>query len=238
MDEKRRGQRTKERILEEACKVFAEKGYRDATHADICARAGANSAAVNYYFSSKEALYRAAFEHLAQVADTLFPLDGGLPPDASPEKRFHAFLLAQLNRVMNTEQFGSLHRIHMAEMFDSTGLLQEQFERRLAKDRNHVLAILSDLLGPQATKRDLEWCEMSTISQCFMAAPGPREDGPRHLFGLDTVAPNEIAEHIYSFSMAGIQAIRQKIEARGETVPTPAKPATRSRLEQRNAARK
>ncbi|MBW2127416.1 MAG: helix-turn-helix transcriptional regulator [Deltaproteobacteria bacterium] len=36
-----------------ACEVFAEKGYRAATIADICGRAKANVAAVNYYFGDK-----------------------------------------------------------------------------------------------------------------------------------------------------------------------------------------
>ncbi len=231
----RRGQRTKERILEEACKVFAEKGYRDATHVEICNRAGANAAAVNYYFSSKEALYRAAFEHLTEMADSLHPLDGGLPPGAPPEERLHVLIQAHLNRMSDPERLGSLHRIHMSEMFDSTGLLTELMARRLSHDRQHTLGIIGELLGPQANKREMEWCEMSTISQCFMAAPGPREEGPRHLFGLDIAAPADIAQHIFTFSMAGIQAIRQQIEA---TAKTAAKPVTRGRLEHRNATPK
>jgi AcrR family transcriptional regulator len=234
----RRGQRTKERILEEACLVFAEKGYRDATHVEICSRAGANAAAVNYYFSSKEALYRAAFEHLTQMADTLHPLDGGLPPEASPEERLHALILAHLNRMLDPERLGSLHRIHMSEMFDSTGLLKELMARRLARDRQYTLVIIGELLGPQATKREMEWCEMSTISQCFMAAPSPREEGPRRLFGLDVAAPADIAEHILTFSMAGILAIRQQIEAREKPVSPVSRQTTRSRLEHRNAAPK
>ncbi len=217
----RRGQRTKERILEEACKVFAEKGYRDATHVEICNRAGANTAAVNYYFASKEALYRAVFEHLTQLADTLYPLDGGLPQEAPPEERLHAIVLAHLNRMFDPERLGNLHRIHMSEMFDSTGLLTEQLAGRLARDRQYTLGILGELLGPDATKRDTEWCEMSTVCQCFMAAPSPRHDGPRRLFGLDTANPAHIAEHIFTFSMAGIRAIRQQIETRTKTAATP-----------------
>ena len=53
-------------LLKVACKVFADKGYRKATIAEICKRAGVNIAAVNYYFRSKERLYveawRAAFK--------------------------------------------------------------------------------------------------------------------------------------------------------------------------------
>ena len=48
---------TEQRILEAAAKVFAELGYEHATIREVCARAGANVAAVNYHFESKERLY-------------------------------------------------------------------------------------------------------------------------------------------------------------------------------------
>ena len=49
-------------ILAAARELFAEKGYRDTTVREIARRAGANGAAVNYYFRSKDALYEAVFD--------------------------------------------------------------------------------------------------------------------------------------------------------------------------------
>ena len=51
------GQTTRGMVLEAAGQVFAERGFQRATSREICARAGANSAAINYYFGGKEALY-------------------------------------------------------------------------------------------------------------------------------------------------------------------------------------
>ena len=48
---------TEKRLLEAAGEVFAEFGYRAATVRQICEKAGANIAAVNYYFGDKEKLY-------------------------------------------------------------------------------------------------------------------------------------------------------------------------------------
>lgn len=215
MNDRRRGEGTKERVLEEACKVFAEKGYRDATHAEICRRAGTNAAAVNYYFASKDSLYRAAFERLTERMDRLHPLDGGLPETAPAEKRLHAFIRAHLSRMFDPEHFGDLHRIRMAEMFDPTGLLDELLAKRLDGDRQFVQDILRDLLGPDVPRHDLEWCEMSLISQCFVAGPGPAHKkhpggGPRALFGLEAAGVDRLTDHIHTFSMAGIKAIRRK----------------------------
>lgn len=210
MDNRRRGEDTKERVLEEACKVFAEKGYRDATHAEICRRAGTNVAAINYYFASKESLYRAVFDHLTRKVERLYPLDGGLPTTSPPEKRLHAFIRAHLSRMFDPELLGDPHRIRMAELFDPTGLLDELMARQLARDREHVQRILRELLGPEASQRDVEWCELSIVGQCFMAAPGPRDKDHRVIFGLDAAEVDRLAEHILRFSLAGIKAIRRK----------------------------
>lgn len=210
MNGRRRGEATKDKILEEACKVFAEKGYRDATHAEICRRARTNVAAVNYYFGSKENLYRTVFKHLMQKVERLYPLDGGLPADSRPEKRLHAFIRAHLNRMFDPELLGDLHRIRMAEMFDPTGLLEELLARQLAHDREHIQRALRELLGPDGSQRDLEWCEMSIVSQCLISGPEPSGRGPRAIFGLDASTVDRLAEHISTFSMAGIKAIRRR----------------------------
>lgn len=212
MSERRRGQETKDRILEEACKVFAEKGYRDSTHAEICKRAGTNVAAINYYFDSKETLYRAVVEYLAAKEDELYPLDGGLGTSEDAVLRLNAFIRGQLNRMFDPHRLGLFHRIRMAEMFDRTGLLDEPLKRRLEQDRARILSILRDLLGPQVPEHDVAWCEMSIIGQCFMSMPGPHEDGPRKIFGLTENEVERLAEHILQFSLAGVQAIRSKYE--------------------------
>jgi hypothetical protein len=95
----------------------------------------------------------------------------------------------------------------MAEMFDPTGLLEEPLGRRLAQDREHILRILREILGPQVPQKDVEWCELSIVGQCLMAAPGPRDQGPRVIFGLDATEVDRLAEHILMFSLAGIEAI-------------------------------
>lgn len=210
MKAQRRGKETQERILEEACRVFAEKGFRDATHAEICRRAGANVAAVNYYFSSKEALYVAAFERLNAIANERFPLDGGLPKTSPPEKRLRAFIHGQLRRMFDTEDMGAMHRIRMAELFDPTGLLSAPLAQELARNRAVILEILREMLGEAASQKTVEWCELSVVSQCFMGGPGPDDEGPRAIFGITGRDLDALTEHITAFSLGGIKAIKRK----------------------------
>jgi AcrR family transcriptional regulator len=48
---------TREKLLEAAGQIFAEHGFQAATVREICSRAGANVAAINYYFGDKVELY-------------------------------------------------------------------------------------------------------------------------------------------------------------------------------------
>ncbi|MBW1788665.1 MAG: CerR family C-terminal domain-containing protein [Deltaproteobacteria bacterium] len=52
---------TKDRILDEAEGLFAQKGYRGVTVREITQKAGCNLASVNYYFGSKHDLYQEVF---------------------------------------------------------------------------------------------------------------------------------------------------------------------------------
>ncbi|MBI5093641.1 MAG: CerR family C-terminal domain-containing protein [Candidatus Hydrogenedentes bacterium] len=155
---------------------------------------------------------------MIQKAERLYPLDGGLPAASPPQKRLHAFIRAHLGRMFDPELLGDLHRIRMAEMFDPTGLLEELLDRQLAHDREHILRVLRELMGPQAPRRDVAWCEMSIVGQCFLAGPGPSDKGPRDIFGLSASEVERLAEHILTFSMAGIEAVRRKsnMHSKGE----------------------
>ena len=55
--------RTRRHLLSAASSLFAEKGFRDITIAEICNRAGTNVAAVNYHFGNKKNLYVESWRH-------------------------------------------------------------------------------------------------------------------------------------------------------------------------------
>src|SRR4051794_32280307 len=94
-----------ERLLDAAGEVFAEVGYRDATIREICRRAGANVAAVNYHFGDKERLYSATLRHFANASMERFPIvPHDLPRNATPEQRLRAFVGSFLQRLFSDER--------------------------------------------------------------------------------------------------------------------------------------
>jgi AcrR family transcriptional regulator len=67
-----RGDETRLRIIEAAIERFGESGFGGASTRDIAAHAGVNAPALLYYFESKEGLYRACAEHIADSARAAF----------------------------------------------------------------------------------------------------------------------------------------------------------------------
>lgn len=63
---------TRERILQAACRVFAEFGYEAATFQAIAVEIGLTRPAINNYFSSKSALYAAVVRRVSdEVSDAI-----------------------------------------------------------------------------------------------------------------------------------------------------------------------
>jgi AcrR family transcriptional regulator len=69
-----RGQETRLRIIQLAIPLFGRLGFESASTREIAAEAGVNTPALQYYFDSKEGLYRACAEHIVeQIAQVTEP---------------------------------------------------------------------------------------------------------------------------------------------------------------------
>ena len=63
---------TREKIIKAAIHEFATKGYEQATTRDILLSAGANVAAINYYFKGKKGLYVEILLHIVEIVREQF----------------------------------------------------------------------------------------------------------------------------------------------------------------------
>ncbi len=63
-----RGEQARQQLLQAAIELFGELGLKGATTRDIAQRAGQNIAAITYYFNSKEGLYLAVAQYIADLS--------------------------------------------------------------------------------------------------------------------------------------------------------------------------
>ena len=73
-----KSENTRNRLLTAASRIFAEKGFQEATIAEICEQAKTNIASVNYHFRDKETLYLESWRFAFNQELDLYPPDGGV----------------------------------------------------------------------------------------------------------------------------------------------------------------
>jgi AcrR family transcriptional regulator len=192
------------RLLDAAGRVFAERGYRAATVREICERAGANIAAVNYYFGGKERLYIEAVKRAFRERIEQVPLPEW-PPGATVSEKLNGFIRTFVTRVVADPGAQWHRKLLMRELAEPTAACME-FVRDLARPQFHVLLkILEEILPPRTRERKRHLVALSIIGQCVyhaLAKPviallvGDEE--------YKTYDAHCLAEHIGGFSLAAL----------------------------------
>lgn len=209
MGKRKDGLERKALLLEAATRVFAEKGFRDTTIADICEDAHSNTASVNYYFGSKDELYAEVWQNAFHNAMERYPPDMNLPAEAIPKDRLRALVRSFLHKMLDSGELGYAGQILLMEIANPTEAIAHIKRDAIEPLRKRMITILRELLGEQAAEQDVLFCAMSIIHQCLgfgfhrgKLFPTGAVENPRLLEAL--------SEHITDFSLAGIEAVKKQ----------------------------
>lgn len=225
---------TREQLLVAAAGVFAESGFRAATVREICRRAGANLAAVNYHFRDKEGLYAEVLRRNYQRALERFPPHGGTAAGARPADQLRAFVRSFLLRIFS-EGLDSCHgRLLAREMIDPTPALDALVATEIRALADHLMAIVRRLVPRGTDEATARFCMASVVSQIVFyhhCEPVIRRLFPELEFDPSRI--DTLTDHITRFSLAGIRTINRLPATEASTaarVPTPPRRARRGRL--------
>jgi len=199
------GMETRDRLLDAACEVFAERGYHHATVGEICRRAGANQAAVNYHFGGKAALYIEAWKRAFERFMEPDPLESDL---ASPKERLEAYIHGIMRKFTEHTVQGQIARLYLMELVHPTGLISEAWHELIEPRRRKLLRIIRAVMGKETTDETVLFCEMSILSQCRVLLTVSPED--LEYFLERPLSPDlveRLADHIVRFSLEGIRAV-------------------------------
>jgi TetR/AcrR family transcriptional regulator, regulator of cefoperazone and chloramphenicol sensitivity len=204
---------TRQKLIESAGKVFAEVGFNDATVREICSRAGANVAAVNYYFGDKLGLYTEVLTSsmLAQQETTLIA-SRAYPSD--PGAALEALICEWFKTVHEGGRPSWFARILAHEMGQPTQALDRVAEA-MAGNYLQLRTLVGKLIrrGPNDLRTRL--CVHSIVGQVLHYITGrPMLARLWPDLELDNQRQRRaVVEHIVAFSLAGVEcAARQKRE--------------------------
>ena len=96
---------TRDKLLDVAGRIFADRGYRAATIREICIAAGANVAAVNYHFGDKLGLYTEVVRQSMRMAE-LEAMQNALDQIAAPEVILRSVILVPAARHLQARPAG------------------------------------------------------------------------------------------------------------------------------------
>jgi AcrR family transcriptional regulator len=130
-----KGEDTARRILEAAVEVFAEEGYDGASTRSLADRAKVNLPAIQYYFGSKEGLYRAAIGEIVSLVETHLAPAAAVVVTALEGKRDPEKLFAALYQLLDA--FTALVTSRDATASRSRFITRAEIEGKPALDLLH-----------------------------------------------------------------------------------------------------
>ena len=209
-DLKTKSEKTRNRLLITASRIFAEKGFQETTIAEICEQAETNIASVNYHFRDKETLYLESWRFAFNQELKLYPPEGVLAADATAEQRLAIRIRSIINRVADDKSYS--FAIINKEMAQPTRLLSDILEKEINPQRLQMLDLLKECLGHSASDKQIHYCHTSIMGQCFQLLRLKHMQKARHSHNHPNYLSDiqDFADHVVLFSLAGIQAIRSQ----------------------------
>ncbi|MDF7807694.1 TetR/AcrR family transcriptional regulator [Pontiellaceae bacterium B12219] len=208
---------TKKRLIYAASKIFAEKGFHDATIAEICEAAEANIAAVNYHFGDKENLYREVWAFLFEKSALEHPLPTALP-ETEPERWLRNFIRSRIEEIFDTGICSRLPQLLHRVMGEHTEIHDIIFETYLRPGHELVSRAIEALLGPGATDNQLKLAHINFMGLHIFLNVRHQKDKEkknkrRRLPSIDD--PDQLARQVEEFALGGLLATRNLIQHTG-----------------------
>ena len=199
-------EQTRMRLLDAAREVFAEHSFQGATVREICRRADANVAAVNYHFGSKDELLAEALNFAPLAAMQKANLNAA----ECPRVRLRLFLRDFMVMLLDEKNPSPQCRIMARELADPTPALDKIVREAVAPLHKFLGQLVREIVGDKVGEAELRRCVYSIIGQCLFyrhSHPVLQRLHPRLRYDRKEI--EAIGNHIAEFSLAGISYLDQ-----------------------------
>jgi TetR/AcrR family transcriptional regulator, regulator of cefoperazone and chloramphenicol sensitivity len=206
-------ERTRMRLVDAATEIFARVGYQAATTRQICLKARANAAAVNYHFGDKLGLYTAVLKTLIAQEEARVAQHGllAMPPTTA----LRGFITLMFENLSQSSGADPYTRLMAHELSQPTPKLAMVVERIIRPRAQLLCEIVARLTGGSADAPQTRLSAHSIIAQVvhyMHARPVIKLLWPHWHMSAD--AKREIVDHVADFSLTALQGVGRRQKAR------------------------
>ena len=202
---------TRAKLISAAGEVFAGSGFQSATVREICQRAGANVAAVNYHFRDKLGLYTEV------LRESISANQGAIVQEAvttakTPEEALRHFIAGILRRMYGDDRPGWNFRIMAHEMAQPTPALGHVINEVLRPRYDQLRGIIGEILHLSTDHPTTRLCAHSVIGQAVHYVHGyPVIAILWPDLKLNQLKDRElVANHISDFTLRNLRALARQ----------------------------
>jgi AcrR family transcriptional regulator len=198
---------TRDKLIEAAGHVFAERGYRAATIREICRRAGANVAAVNYTFGDKMGLYTEVLRHSVHAAQAV-AMSAALDARLTPEDTIRSVIRARLKSLCQESQPDWHFRLVMHEFSHPTSAMGRVVDEGMRPIYERMRKAVGEIIGLPPEHETTRLSLNSIIGQIlFYSFSRPVLSRLQPELKLTADQLDRIADHIAEFSLAYLKKV-------------------------------
>jgi AcrR family transcriptional regulator len=199
---------TRDKLIEAAGHVFAERGFRAATIREICRRAGANVAAVNYTFGDKMGLYTEVLRHSVRAAGHAAAMSVALDPNLSPEGTIRGVIRARLMSLCQGSRPDWHFRLVMHEFSHPTPAMGRVVDEGMRPIYDRVRKAVGAIIGLPPDHETTRLSVNSIVGQIlFYTFSRPVLARLQPELKLTPNQLDRIADHIADFSFAYLKKV-------------------------------
>jgi AcrR family transcriptional regulator len=202
---------TRERLIQQASMLFAERGFKKVTVREICRTSRANVAAVNYHFGDKAGLYREVVQAAIKTMKETNELGQRAGEGSSPEEQIRAFVRIFVSRLTGSGPGAWIHKLMAREMEEPSEALDLILKQVVQPRLDYLSRVAAAIMGlPVGDPRVLR-AVASLHGQCLIFA---KQVPPSMAKAWGPVAKDvdAIADHVAEFSLGGMRAIARQAQ--------------------------
>jgi AcrR family transcriptional regulator len=204
----RKSDATRSRLLKAAGEIFADVGYDATTTREICVKAGANAAAINYHFGDKLGLYAAVLQDI--IGPGSVRVHEEAMPQTKPELALRQFIDAMFENLFSTGSADQYSRIMVHELSSPTPALAQVVERIIRPRAKLLSELVFRYTGQAPSSLETRLAVHSVIGQVIHyvhARAVIKMMWPT--WNFDAAMRKRIVDHITEFSLAGLRHMKR-----------------------------